>query len=66
MRITVTIDDTLYQQAIELADPGMDEAAADGGIGGRFLSQHLTQHVVAEKRSRHVAVAPDGHAQMAG
>ena len=26
MRITVTIDDTLYQQAIELADPGMDEA----------------------------------------
>jgi hypothetical protein len=44
----------------------MDEAAADGGIGGRFLSQHLTQQVVAEKRSRHVAVAPDGHAQMAG
>ena len=26
MRTTVTIDDTLYQQAIELADPGMDEA----------------------------------------
>ena len=26
MHITVTIDDTLYQQAIELADPGMDKA----------------------------------------
>ena len=26
MRTTVTIDDTLYQQAIELADTGMDEA----------------------------------------
>lgn len=26
MRITVTIDDTLYQQAIELADPGTDTA----------------------------------------
>lgn len=26
MRITVTVDDTLYQQAIELADPGMDKA----------------------------------------
>lgn len=26
MRITVTINDTLYQQAIELADHGMDEA----------------------------------------
>ncbi|GAC1033981.1 type II toxin-antitoxin system VapB family antitoxin [Pseudomonas sp. No.21] len=26
MRITVTLDDTLYQQALEMADPDMDEA----------------------------------------
>jgi len=26
MRTTVTIDDALYQQALELADPGMDKA----------------------------------------
>ncbi|MBB1603693.1 type II toxin-antitoxin system VapB family antitoxin [Variovorax sp. UMC13] len=26
MRTTVTLDDTLYQQALELADPGMDKA----------------------------------------
>ncbi|SFP15332.1 type II toxin-antitoxin system VapB family antitoxin [Pseudomonas borbori] len=26
MRTTVTIDDTLYQQALEMADPGMDKA----------------------------------------
>jgi Arc/MetJ family transcription regulator len=26
MRTTVTIDDSLYQQAIEMADPGMDKA----------------------------------------
>jgi hypothetical protein len=26
MRTTVTIDNTLYQEALELADPGMDKA----------------------------------------
>lgn len=26
MRTTVTIDDELYQQALEMADPGMDKA----------------------------------------
>lgn len=26
MRTTVTIDDALYEQALELADPGMDRA----------------------------------------
>jgi Arc/MetJ family transcription regulator len=26
MRTTVTIDDALYQQALEMADPGMDRA----------------------------------------
>jgi Arc/MetJ family transcription regulator len=26
MRTTVTIDDALYQRALELADPGMDKA----------------------------------------
>lgn len=26
MRTTVTIDDELYQQALDLADPGMDKA----------------------------------------
>lgn len=26
MRTTVTIDDTLYQQALEMADPGMSKA----------------------------------------
>ncbi|MDP3979156.1 MAG: type II toxin-antitoxin system VapB family antitoxin [Pseudomonas sp.] len=26
MRTTVTIDDALYQQALEMADPGMDKA----------------------------------------
>jgi hypothetical protein len=26
MRTTVTIDDDLYQQGLELADPGMDKA----------------------------------------
>ena len=26
MRTTVTIDDELYKQALELADPGMDKA----------------------------------------
>ena len=26
MRTTVTIDDSLYQQALEMADPGMDKA----------------------------------------
>lgn len=26
MRTTVTLDDKLYQQALELADPGMDKA----------------------------------------
>lgn len=26
MRTTVTIDDTLYEQALEVADPGMDKA----------------------------------------
>lgn len=26
MQITVTIDDALYQQALEAADPGMDKA----------------------------------------
>lgn len=26
MRTTVTIDDALYQQALEIADPGMDKA----------------------------------------
>lgn len=26
MRTTVTLDDNLYQQALELADPGMDKA----------------------------------------
>jgi len=26
MRTTVTIDDELYQQGLELADPGMDKA----------------------------------------
>ena len=26
MRITVTLDDALYQQALEMADPDMDEA----------------------------------------
>jgi Arc/MetJ family transcription regulator len=26
MRTTVTIDDTLYQQALDLADPGTDKA----------------------------------------
>lgn len=26
MRITVTIDDALYQRALELADPAMDKA----------------------------------------
>ena len=26
MRTTVTIDDTLYQSALEVADPGMDKA----------------------------------------
>ncbi|MBC7859370.1 MAG: type II toxin-antitoxin system VapB family antitoxin [Burkholderiaceae bacterium] len=26
MRTTVTIDDGLYQKALELADPGMDES----------------------------------------
>ncbi|SAL50718.1 Antitoxin VapB32 [Caballeronia udeis] len=26
MRTTVTIDDTLYQEALELADPGTDKA----------------------------------------
>jgi hypothetical protein len=26
MHTTVTIDDALYQQALELADPGMDKA----------------------------------------
>lgn len=26
MRTTVTIDDALYQEALELADPGMDKA----------------------------------------
>jgi len=26
MRITVTLDDTLYQQALEMAGPDMDEA----------------------------------------
>lgn len=27
MRTTVTIDDALYQQALELAEPGMDKVA---------------------------------------
>ncbi len=27
MRTTVTIDDTLYEQALEMADPGMDKSA---------------------------------------
>ena len=27
MRTTVTIDDELYQRALEVADPGMDKAA---------------------------------------
>jgi Arc/MetJ family transcription regulator len=26
MRTTVTIDDSLYQKALEMADPGMDKA----------------------------------------
>lgn len=26
MRTTVTIDDTLYQQALEMADPGLNKA----------------------------------------
>lgn len=26
MRTTVTIEDTLYQQALDMADPGMDKA----------------------------------------
>lgn len=26
MRTTVTIDDALYEQALEMADPGMDKA----------------------------------------
>jgi Arc/MetJ family transcription regulator len=26
MRTTVTIDDALYQKALEMADPGMDKA----------------------------------------
>ncbi|MDQ2779718.1 MAG: type II toxin-antitoxin system VapB family antitoxin [Pseudomonadota bacterium] len=26
MRTTLTIDDSLYEQALELADPGMDKA----------------------------------------
>ena len=26
MRTTVTIDDALYQQALEMADPGMDKS----------------------------------------
>jgi hypothetical protein len=26
MRITVTIDDALYEKALEIADPGMDES----------------------------------------
>lgn len=26
MRTTVTIDDALYQQALEMADPGMDQS----------------------------------------
>ena len=26
MRTTVTVDDALYEQALELADPGMDKA----------------------------------------
>ena len=26
MRTTISIDDALYQQALELADPGMDKA----------------------------------------
>lgn len=26
MRTTVTIDDTLFEQALEMADPGMDKA----------------------------------------
>lgn len=26
MRITVTIDDTLYEKAVELAEPGLDKA----------------------------------------
>jgi Arc/MetJ family transcription regulator len=33
MRTTVTIDDTLYQKALEMADPDMDKAEIPRGRG---------------------------------
>ncbi len=47
MRTTVTIDDTLYQQALELADPDMDKAELFREAIRTFIRVQAAQRLAA-------------------
>jgi Arc/MetJ family transcription regulator len=54
MRTTVTIDDALYQQALELAEPGMDKADLF-----RVAMQTFVRVQAAKRLAALGGVAPD-------
>jgi Arc/MetJ family transcription regulator len=47
MRTTVTIDDALYQQALEMADPSMDKADLFREAIKLFILVHSTRRLAA-------------------
>ncbi len=47
MRTTVTIDDALYQQALELADPGLSKAALLREAVETFVRVQTAKRLVA-------------------
>ena len=47
MRTTVTVDDALYAQALELADPGMDESDIFTEAMKTFVRVQLAKRVAA-------------------
>jgi hypothetical protein len=47
MRTTVTLDDSLYRQALELADPGMDKAGLFREAIRTFVRVQAAKRLVA-------------------
>jgi len=47
MRTTVTIDDTLYQKALEMADPDMDKADIFGEAMKTFVRIQAAKRLAA-------------------
>jgi len=47
MRTTVTIDDTLYEKALEMADPGMDKSDLFREAINMFVRVNAAKRLVA-------------------